>query len=93
MSLRQAFQTFVGAAVEKKHQPRAQQLLDAVVFQDELKNISGSAKKQLPGLTLEQVLRALYPVGSLYFSDNSSNPAITLGFGVWALRGQFEVIL
>ncbi len=32
---------------------------------------------------LEEKLEKSHPVGSLYFSDNSENPAITLGFGSW----------
>jgi len=52
MSQREAFYQFIGAAVPKEHQPRAQQLLDAVAFRDELKTVSASSGGGLSGSPL-----------------------------------------
>ncbi len=37
------------------------------------------------------VLASVYPIGSLYFSDNSTNPATSLGFGTWGAYGAGRV--
>jgi hypothetical protein len=34
-----------------------------------------------------------YPIGSVYFSANSTNPATSLGFGTWSQVGQGRVIV
>ena len=41
--------------------------------------------------TVLQILGAAYPVGSIYFSTNSTNPATSLGFGTWAEFGAGRV--
>ena len=47
--LRDQFYQFIGVAVPKEHQVRAQQLLDAVAFKDELKTVATSSGTGLPG--------------------------------------------
>lgn len=41
--------------------------------------------------TVLQILAAVYPVGCIYFSTNSTNPATSLGFGTWAEFGAGRV--
>ena len=40
MSLRDSFYHFIGIAVPREHQPRAQQLLESVLFKDEVTLVS-----------------------------------------------------
>ena len=37
------------------------------------------------------ILPLVYPVGCLYFSTNSTNPATSLGFGTWSAFGAGKV--
>jgi hypothetical protein len=37
------------------------------------------------------VLPFVYPVGCIYFSTNSTNPSVSLGFGTWAAFGAGKV--
>jgi len=39
------------------------------------------------------VLGIIYPVGGLYFSTLSTNPAVLLGFGTWASFGSGQVLV
>jgi hypothetical protein len=41
--------------------------------------------------SVTSILAAVYPVGSLYFSTNSTNPATSLGFGTWSAFGAGRV--
>lgn len=41
--------------------------------------------------TLGTILALLYPVGSIYFSVNSTNPGTSLGFGTWSAFGAGRV--
>lgn len=45
----------------------------------------------LPTSLTLAVLGAAYPVGSIYFSTNSTNPATSLGFGTWSAFGAGRV--
>lgn len=46
-------------------------------------NEAGTSKK----VTVAQILAVAYPVGALYLSTLSTNPATLLGFGTWAAFG------
>lgn len=37
------------------------------------------------------ILKKVYPVGCIYFSTNSTNPATSLGFGTWSAFGAGRV--
>jgi hypothetical protein len=41
--------------------------------------------------SLATVLAAVYPVGSIYFGTDGTNPAVTFGFGTWAAFGAGRV--
>ena len=53
----------------------------AAIFQ-QITNLTESSKKVVTMDVLLQVLQ-IYKVGDLYLTTNSSNPATTLGYGVW----------
>lgn len=38
-----------------------------------------------------RLLATVYPIGCLYFSTNSTNPATSLGFGTWSAFGAGRV--
>lgn len=42
-------------------------------------------------VTIANVLALAYPVGSIYISVNSTNPATSLGFGTWSAFGAGRV--
>lgn len=44
-----------------------------------------------PVVSASAVFAQIYPVGSIYISTNSTNPATTLGFGTWAAFGAGQV--
>jgi hypothetical protein len=44
--------------------------------------------EQSGGITLEQALNGVYPVGSVYLSMVATNPATLLGIGTWAAIAQ-----
>lgn len=37
-------------------------------------------------ITLKMTVEDAFPIGTFYFSANTTNPATTLGTGVWALQ-------
>lgn len=41
--------------------------------------------------SLTDLLKKVYPIGSLYLSVNSTNPATSLGFGTWTAFGAGQV--
>lgn len=43
------------------------------------------------GWVFDCCVEAAYPIGSIYISTNSANPATTLGFGTWAAFGAGRV--
>lgn len=45
------------------------------------------------GLTLAQVLAAVYPVGCIYQSEDPTNPATVFGFGTWTALGAGRVLV
>lgn len=52
-------------------------------------NEAGTSKK----LTMAQIATFLYPVGSIYISTASTNPATLFGFGTWSAFGAGRVIV
>jgi hypothetical protein len=44
-------------------------------------------------INLEYISNAIYPVGSLYMSTVSTNPATILGFGTWEAWGEGRMIV
>lgn len=42
-------------------------------------------------VTVTEVLKKVYPIGCIYFSVNSTNPATSLGFGTWSAFGAGRV--
>lgn len=44
-------------------------------------------------VTIANVLALAYPVGSIYISVNSTNPATSLGFGTWTAFGSGRVLV
>lgn len=47
----------------------------------------------LGGVTLADALSAVYPVGCIYTSTASTNPATVFGFGTWAAFGAGQVLV
>jgi len=44
-------------------------------------------------VTVTEVLRKVYPVGSIYISTTSTNPNIVFGFGTWASFGAGKTLV
>lgn len=44
-------------------------------------------------VTVTEVLKKVYPVGSVYIATVSTNPATLLGFGTWVAYGEGKVIV
>lgn len=42
-------------------------------------------------VSVTSILKKVYPVGSIYFSVNSTNPGTSLGFGTWSAFGAGKV--
>jgi hypothetical protein len=42
---------------------------------------------------LAQIIDTLHPVGSLYFNDTSTNPAVLFGRGTWVAHGAGKVLI
>lgn len=49
------------------------------------------ARTKFNSTQLSQLLPAVYPVGCIYISTNSTNPATSLGFGTWSAFGAGKV--
>lgn len=63
---------------------------DALVDYDTSTEVDGKisdAIKNMPGSTLD-VLKAVYPVNSIYISTSATNPSTIFGFGTWTQVGQ-----
>jgi hypothetical protein len=52
---------------------------------------SDTIEGRTPVETVIELLPYIYPVGCIYFSTNSTNPATSLGFGTWAAFGAGRV--
>ncbi len=58
----------------------------------EPKALIESATVGLPvGLTIADVINTIYPVGSIYISENSTSPQTLFGVGTWAVYGAGRV--
>lgn len=51
-------------------------------------DVSAAANKKA---LITDVMKLVYPVGCIYFSTNSTNPATSLGFGTWTAFGAGQV--
>lgn len=52
-----------------------------------LGGLSSYINQQVLSVTRTDVLQAVYPVGSIYFSTSESNPEFLFGFGAWISWG------
>jgi microcystin-dependent protein len=52
-----------------------------------------TAVTALEGSSLTVILQAVYPVGSIYISVTSTNPATVFGFGTWAAFGEGKTLV